>query len=187
MHRRAVRLQRFFRIQHEGKRLVFDANLFGGVLGERPAFGDHGHDPFAGVTRLPHRERMALDQRRVEAVHQGIGRGRKLFARQHIVHARHRQRRRAIDRDDARGGMRRGHNRDMQHALERDVGDELAAARDEAAILAHPAIGRDEAEGRGIGAHFASTAVWAPLASGRGVLALRNRSAANWTASTIWP
>ena len=45
----------------------------------------------------------------------------------------------------------------MQHAFERDVGDEMAVAGDEAAILANPAIGRDEAEGCGIGAHFAST------------------------------
>jgi len=52
----------------------------------------NGGDPFAGIARLPDRERMALDLRRIEPVHQGIGRRRKLLAGQHIVHARHRQR-----------------------------------------------------------------------------------------------
>ncbi len=187
MHRRAVRLQRLFRVDHEGQRLIVDDDFFGGVLGQRAAVGDHGHHPFAGIARLPDRERMALDHGRIEPVHQRIGRGREFVAGQHIMHARHRQRRRGIDRDDARGRMLRGQHRHMQHALERDVGDVMAVARDETAILANPAIGRDEAEGCGIGVHFASTADVPAGAAGRGVLARRSRSAANCTASTIWP
>ena len=90
----------------------------------------------------------------------------------------------------------------MQHAFERDVGDEVAMARDEAAVLAHAAIGGDEAEGCGIGAHFASTVVSfaasstpsperrvrharADAATRR--IGLAQRSAANCTASMIWP
>ena len=53
----------------------------------------------------------------------------------------------------------------MQHAFERDIGDVMAAAGDEAAILADPAIGRDKAEGCGIGAHFASTTGSSALAA----------------------
>ena len=75
----------------------------------------------------------------------------------------------------------------MQQAFERDVGDEVALAGDEAAVLAHPAVGRDKTEGGGIGAHFASTTGFSADAAGRGVLATRRRSAANCTASTIWP
>ncbi len=187
MHRRAVRLERFFRVDHERQRLVIDDNFFGGVFGERAAVGDHRHDPFAGITGLPDRERMAFDERRIEPVHQRIGCGGEFVAGQHIMHARHRQRLGRIDRDDARGRMLRRQHRDMQHAFERDIGDVMAAARDEPAILANPAVGRDEAEGRGIGAHFASTTDWPVCAAGCGVLARRKRSAANCTASMIWP
>ena len=154
MNRRAVRHQRLFRIDHERQRLVAHPDFFGGVLGQRAAVGDHGDDPFAGIAGLSDRERMALHLRRIEPVHQRIGRRGEFIAGQHIMHAGHRQRRRRIDRDDARGRMLRRQDRDMQHALERDIGDEMARAGDEAAVLADPAIGRDEAEGSGIGGHF---------------------------------
>ena len=45
--------------------------------------------------------------------------------------------------------MRAGDQRDVQHARQRDIGDEVALAGDEAAILAHAAVGRDEAEACG--------------------------------------
>ena len=49
--------------------------------------------------------------------------------------------------------MRASHQRDVLDALRHDVGGEVALADDEAAVLAHPAVGRDEAEfaGRGHG------------------------------------
>ena len=144
---------------HERQRLIVDVDLFGGVFGERAAVGDHRRDPFAGVAGLPDRERIAPHVRRIEAVHQRIDRRGELLAGQHVVHARHRQRGGGIDRDDARGRMLRRQHRHMQHAVERDVGDVMAVARDEAAVLANAAVGRDEAEGRGIGAHFASATV----------------------------
>src|ERR1700730_10086388 len=100
--------------------------------------------------------------------------------------ARHRQRRRRIDRNNARGRMLRRQDRHMQHALERHIRHEMAVTCDETAILADAAVGRDKAEGCGVGAHFASTGSPAPWC-GRGVLALRSRSAANCTASMIWP
>ena len=147
MNRRAVRLQRLLRIHHERQRLVGDAHLLGGVFGQRAGLGDDSDDPFAGVARLTDRERMAADIRRIEPVHQGIGRRRQLIARQHVMHAGHRQRCGSIDRDDARGRMLRRQDRDMQQAFERDVGHKMAVAGDEAAVLANPAIGGDEAEG----------------------------------------
>ena len=83
--------------------------------------------------------------------------------------------------------MLRRQHRDMQHAFERDIGDVAALPRDEAAVFANAAVGGDKAEGGGIGAHFASTTGFSANAAGRGVLATRRRSAANCTASTIWP
>ena len=71
----------------------------------------------------------------------------------------------------------------MQQPFERDIGDEAALTGHEAAILAHPALARDEAEGCGIGAHFA----FAPAATARAVLDFCSRSAANCTASMICP
>jgi hypothetical protein len=72
----------------------------------------------------------------------------------------------------------------MQQAFERDVGDEMAVAGDKAAILADAAIGGDKTEGSGIGS---TTGLSAPSRCDLGVLALRNRSAANCTASMICP
>ena len=117
MHRRAVRLSASSALDHERQRLVVDIDLFGGVLGQRAAVGDHGHDPFAGIAGRPDRERMALTLGVSSPFISGIGGGGEFVAGQHIMHARHRQRRGRVDRDDARGRMRRGHQRDMQHAL----------------------------------------------------------------------
>ena len=83
--------------------------------------------------------------------------------------------------------MLRRQDRHMQHAFERDVGHEMAVARHKAAILANAAVGRNKAEGRGISAHFASSTGLSAPGYGRGVLAIRNRAAANSTASMICP
>ena len=92
MDRRAVRPQRFFRIHHERQWLVGDADLFGGVFGQRAAIGNDRDHPFTGIAGLPDRERMALNLWRIEPVHQGIGRRGKFIACQHIVDARHGER-----------------------------------------------------------------------------------------------
>ena len=187
MHRRTVRFQGVFCRDHERQQFIADVDFFRGVFGERAAVGDDRHHPFAGITHLPDRQRMTPHQGRVESVHQRIGRGRELLAGENIVHARHRQRGGCIDRNNARRRMRRRQHRDMQHAFERDVGDEIALARDKTAILADPAIGRNKAECFWVGVHFASASDLSAGAFARGVLATRMRSAANCTASIICP
>jgi len=91
VHRWTVRPQRFLRIQHKWQRLIDNAHLFSGVFRKRAALSHHGDDPLAGVTRLPHRQWMAFDLRRIEPVHQRIGRSGEFIAGQDIMHARHRQ------------------------------------------------------------------------------------------------
>ena len=144
MDRRTRRVQRLFRVDHIRQRLIFDSDLFRGVLGLRAGLGDDCDHPFTGVAHLPDRERKPPHLRRVEPVHQGLGRFGQFLAGQHVVHARHLHRLDRIDRDDPRRRMLRGHQRDMQQAFERDIRDEAALARDEAAVFAHPAIGGDE-------------------------------------------
>ena len=197
MNRRTLGVERLLGIDHIRQRLVFDADLFGGVLGLRARFGYDRDDPFADIAHLFDGKRIAPDIRRVQAVHQGIGRFRKLFAGQHIVHAGHVRRLDRIDRDDARGRMLRAHQRHMQKPVERDVGDKASLTRDEAAVFAHAAIGGNEFQRRGRGhwrppccvsaftdsrMPFSGTPFWL-----RGAFALRSRSEANSTASTIWP
>src|SRR5690242_1191649 len=98
--------------------------------------------------------------------------------------ARHRQRRRTVDRQDLRGWILRRQDSDMKRAFRHDVGNIIATAGDEPAILANPAVGRDKTECSGIDAHFTISST--TLAE-RGALDLRTRSAANSIASTIWP
>ncbi len=93
VNRRAIRPQRFFRIHHERQWFIADANFFSGVFGQRAAIGNDRNHPFTGIAGLPDRERVALNLRRIKPVHQRIGRSGKLIARQHIMNARHRQRR----------------------------------------------------------------------------------------------
>ncbi len=187
VNRRAIRLKGVFRIHHKRQGIIGDADFFGGVFGKRACFRNHGNDPFAGVACLPHCQRMALNQRRIKPVHQRIGRSREFFTCEHIVDARHRQRRRGIDRNDAGGRMLRRQDCHMEHAFERNIGHEMAMTGHETAILADPAVGRDKAEGRGIGGHFASKTGSSAFAAGCGVLVICRRAAANSTASMICP
>ena len=75
------------------------------------------------------------------------------------------------DCEDARGGMRTGHQRDVPHGRYRNIGGEATPADDKAAILAHAAIARHEAEGL----HGSRSGRFKP----------RMRSAASAIASTI--
>ena len=68
-----------------------------------------------------------------------------------------------------------GHQRDMLHFGQIDIGDEFALAGHEAAVLAHAAVGGNVA-----------VAGFAHLRSSEGRLAPRMRSAASAIASTIW-
>ena len=178
VHGRARGRVGFLGVDDEGQGLVFDLDKFGGVLGQRARVGDDGGHPFAHVARCADGERVATDVRRVEPVHQGFAGRREFRAVDDRVDAGHGQRLRGVDGFDDRGGMLGGHERDVQHAFRREVGDVASLADDEAAILAHATIRRDVAEFRGR-VHAAS-----PLA---GVFEPARRRAASSIASTIWP
>ena len=91
------------------------------------------------------------------------------------MHARHFQRGAFVDVLDARRGVRAGHQRDMLGIRQVDVGDEIALAGDETPVLAHAAVGRNEAVVAGC----------VHLVRLRGRLTPRMRSAASAIASTI--
>ncbi len=173
MHDRAARRVGGFAVEHERQRLIVHLHQLGSVLGEGARVGDHGRDPLAGIARDLHRERAPRHVRGVEARQQRLRCCRKLAAAQHVVHAGHGERCGAVDRDDARGGIRTRHQRHVPRPCQRDVGGETAFAGDEAAILAHAAIGRHEPEG--FRAHGLPAGRFRP----------RLRSAASATASTI--
>ena len=173
VHERAAGRIGFLAVEHERQRLVIHAHQLGGVLGERARVRDHRRHPFSGIARDIDRERTPRHLRGVEARQQRLGRRGKLAAVEHVVHARHRERLGLVDRDDARGGVRTRHQRDVARARQGDIGGEAALADDEAAVLAHAAVGRDEPERRR--AHG--------VPAGR--FRLRMRSAASAIASTI--
>ena len=116
MHERRSGCQRLLGVDHVRQRFVLDLDQFGGVLGERARVGDHRRDPFAGVAHDVVRQRVARHLRahrrrsRSESV-----RGAEFLAGQHVVHARHRERRVGVDREDARAGVRRGDQRHVLH------------------------------------------------------------------------
>jgi hypothetical protein len=179
MHGRAVGAQRRLGVEHEGERLVRNRNLLRRVLSARACVRNNRGDPFTVVTHLPDRERKASHPRGVEPVHQRIDGSREFLASKHCVHARHGERGRRIDRDDARRGMRRRHQRDMQHAGKLDVGDEAAVTGDKAPVLAHPARRLDKLEVR--------RRAHAPPPGDGGRFEPARRLAASAIASTIWP
>ena len=75
----------------------------------------------------------------------------------------------------------------MQHAFERNVGNEMALPGDEAAVLADAAVGGDNTEGGGIGAHFASTTGFSADAARTARIGDAQAVGGEFTASTIWP
>ena len=160
-----------FAVEHERQWLIIHAHQLGGVFGERAGVCDHGGHPFPGVARDLDGERAPRHLRGVEAGKQRLRRRRQLAAVKHAVHAGHRERLGFIDCDDARRGMRTGHQRNVPHGRYRNIGGEAASADDEAAILAHAAIARHEAEGL----HGSRSGRFKP----------RMRSAASAIASTI--
>ena len=114
------------------------------ILGQRAAVGHDRGDPFARIAREVDRQRIAPHLRRIEADQQ-----RHRWRRQaprpvdHVVHARHRQRRRpSMDtmRAQAYGEVTKATCSVPGGSCRRRSG--LAA--DEAAVLAHPAVARDE-------------------------------------------
>ena len=137
---------RLLGLGHVRQRLVLDLHQLGGVLGQRARVRDHRGDPFAGIAHAVARQRPARHLRGVDADLQRIRRGAELLAGQHVMHAGHRARGIGVDRQDFRAGMRRGDQRDMLQAGQRDVGGVAAAAGDEARMLLGAALGADVAE-----------------------------------------
>ena len=175
MHQRRALRQRLFGVEHEGQRFVIDLDGFRRVFRQRAAVGHHGDDPFAGIARGLEGERPARHVRRVEPGHQRMSGGGKLRAVEDVMHAGHPQCGAFVDRLDVRRGVRTSDHRDVLHIGQVDIGDELAFAGDEAAVLAHAAVGGDIAVVAG-GAHLVRL---------RGRLTPRRRSAASAIASTI--
>ncbi len=173
VHQRAAFLERLLGVEHEGQGLVVDLDRFGGVFGERASVGDDRRHPFAGIARGLEGERPPRHVRGVEARHQRRGRRGELGAVEHVMHAGHFQRRGLVDALDARRRVGAGDQRHVLGVGQIDIGDEIALAGDEAAVLAHAAVGRDIAVVRL--AHRVSF----------GRLAPRMRSAASAIASTI--
>ena len=135
-----------FRIDDMRQRFVFDFDQFGGVFGECTRIGNHRHHPFAGVTRDVFGQCIARDFRRVDADRQRIGFAAEFFAGQYIMHAGCGERGFAVDRNNARAGVRRSDDGDVFHAGQRNVGDETAAAGDEARVFLGAAFRADVAE-----------------------------------------
>ena len=92
--------------------------------------------------RLLRIEELVLDLRGPFARQRQLGVGhrgnelRQLRAVQHIGDARRRGRARQVDRADAGMGDRAAHEHRMQHVGQLEIGDELAAAQQQAAVLA---------------------------------------------------
>ena len=140
---------RLLAVDHERQWLVVDLDGFGSVLRECACVGSNGGDPFAHVARLSNSERVAAHVRCVEPVHHRLDGFGELIAGQHVVHAGHGEGGRCVDRRDLRRRVLRRHQRDMQRAVQLDVGDVLALAGHEAPVLAHPSRLADVAKIRG--------------------------------------
>ena len=136
-------------IDQRRQRLEIDGDQFGRVLGEIAAFGKDHRDRLAD---MPH---LVVRQQRLLRVEEGVldlggpfARQRQLRvgnrrqdlrqfgAGQHVGHAGHRRGARQIDRTDAGVRDLAAHEDGVQRVGKLEVGDELAAAGQQAAILA---------------------------------------------------
>ena len=130
--------RRLLRIRQRRQRFDVDFDQSERVFRDIPALGDDGRDRFADVTQLAEGERRYV--RRLVALHArgrpiGLDEPGDVLARVDRGDARHRRRRRRIDRYDAGMGVVAAAKRDMQHAVAFDVGDEVARAREQPRIL----------------------------------------------------
>ena len=146
VHQRACLFQRLFGVDDERQPLVSDLHLLGGVLGQGAGIGDDRRDPFAGVTRDFDRRAAAAGRAAYRARSSAAGWPRRVRRRRSHNARRALPALRFVDADDARGGVGAGDQRHVLGAGQVDVGDKLALADDEAAVLAHAAVGGDEAE-----------------------------------------
>ncbi len=146
---RCARAQRRFRVDHRRQRIEIEADQLGGVLGGVAALRqDHGDrladvaDLVVGEQRLLRIDELVLDLRgplarqrelRVRHRRQELG---EVGAAEHIGDAGRRGSAGQIDRADARVGDRAAHEGRVQHARQREIGDELPATGQQAMILA---------------------------------------------------
>jgi len=144
--RRRLGRHRLFGIGDGGERLVIDLDQLGRVLGQGAAFGHDGCDPLAGIARQAMRQRIAAHFRDIEAAHHGIGRGNEIGAGDHCACSRQSERLARVDATDTCEGIRAGHKRDMQHARQRDIGDEARRSGQETAIFLGAAFLRNVAK-----------------------------------------
>ena len=136
----------FLAVEHERQRFVVNLDQLCRVFGDRAAVGNHRGYPLSGIAGNIHREGAPRDFRRVETGKKRRGCSGKLTTVEHVVHATARERRGLIDVQNTCSGMRARHHGDVPGSGEKDVGSEAALAGDEATILAHAAVARDEPE-----------------------------------------
>ena len=146
---RGARLQRRFGIDQRRQRFEIDGDQLGRVFREIAALGQDHRDRLAdvphlvmGQQRLLRIEEGVLDlrgpfprQRQLGVGHRGKELG-QLRAVQHIGDARRRGGARQVDRADARVRHLAAHEHRMQRVGQLQIGDELAAAQQQAAVLA---------------------------------------------------
>ena len=146
---RSARLQRRFRIHDGRQRFEIHGDQLGRVFGEITAFGQDDRDRLADVAHLVIGEQRLLwieehvlhlrgpfpRQRQLGVGHRGNELG-QLRAVQHIGDARCRGRARQVDRANARMGHLAAHEHRMQRVGQLQIGHELAAAQQQAAVLA---------------------------------------------------
>ena len=139
-------------MQHEGQLVVDDDKRLGGIERLRLGFGDHHGDRLADVAHLVGgQQQMRADEdlaaagrgqlhvvarlrQRVvadgaEAVGGAIGAG------EDAEHAGHRQRRRLVDRNDARVRVRRAHHRRVRLTGKTEIVGEAALPGDEPRVF----------------------------------------------------
>ena len=127
-----------------GQDVVFDRDRLGGVAGELGALGDDEGDRIADMADHAvgqHRMRRERHRRAVAVLHRGRARqaadavGVEVRAGIDRQHARHRPRRRGVDRGDAGGGMRAAQHHALHGAGQGDVIGVGAAALQQARVL----------------------------------------------------
>ena len=174
-------VQRGLHVGRRGKRLPFDPDQLGRVLGLLPPLGDDGHHRLALPTRRVHGERVL--GRRLEPfemgqhAHPGIVDARKVLARHHRDHAGRGRGRRGVDGDDP--GVRVGapHEGGVHHSRQHDVVDEGAPP-----VRQAPRVGpRHAAADIGVGT------VENPAVFGHGRAAGGSKWNTPWIASSTFP
>ncbi len=124
-----------------GEHLVVDRDRGGGVFGEIAIVRDHHRDGLADIADLAARERMLGAQRRDGGIghrhRQALGgeAARHVPRGEHRMDARHRQRRRGVDRADPGMGVRAAHERRMKHARQLQVVDKARPPGEQGGIF----------------------------------------------------